>query len=63
MKKIFQYILVAVALFSATSFDDFIEVEPEGVIDEQLAMENPDKMVTAAYSMLGDCWYTYPFNL
>ena len=26
-------------------------------------MENPDKMVTAAYSMLGDCWYTYPFNL
>ena len=63
MKKLFQYILVAVSLFSATSCDDFIEVEPEGVIDEQLAMENPDKMVTAAYSMLGDCWYTYPFNL
>ena len=63
MKKIFQYILVAVSLFSATSCDSFIEVEPEGVIDEQLAMENPDKMVTAAYSMLGDCWYTYPFNL
>ena len=63
MKKIFQYILVAVALFSATSCDDFIEVEPEGVIDEQLAMENPDKMVTAAYAMLGDCWYSYPFNL
>ena len=63
MKKIFQYILVAVSLFSATSCDSFIEVEPEGVIDEQLAMENPDKMVTAAYAMLGDCWYTYPFNL
>ncbi|MCI6197578.1 MAG: RagB/SusD family nutrient uptake outer membrane protein [Prevotella sp.] len=63
MKKIFQYILVAVSLFSVTSCDRFIEVEPEGVIDEQLAMENPDKMVTAAYSMLGDCWYTYPFNL
>ena len=56
-------ILVAVSLFSVTSCDSFIEVEPEGVIDEQLAMENPDKMVTAAYSMLGDCWYTYPFNL
>ena len=26
-------------------------------------MENPNKMVTAAYSMLGDWWYTYPFNL
>ena len=63
MKKIFQYILVAVSLFSVTSCDSFIEVEPEGVIDEQLAMENPDKMVTAAYSMLCDCWYTYPFNL
>lgn len=63
MKKIFQYILVAVSLFSATSCDSFIEVEPEGVIDEQLAMENPDKMVTAAYAMLGDCWYSYPFNL
>ena len=43
MKKIFQYILVAVSLFSVTSCDSFIEVEPEGVIDEQLAMENPDK--------------------
>ena len=63
MKKIFQYILVAVSLFSVTSCDSFIEVEPEGIIDEQLAMENPDQMVTAAYSMLGDCWYTYPFNL
>ena len=60
MKKIFQYILVAVSLFSATSCDNFIEVEPEGVIDEQLAMENPEKMTTAAYAMLGDCWYSYP---
>ena len=50
-------------MFSATSCDNFIEVEPEGVIDEQLAMENPEKMTTAAYAMLGDCWYSYPFNL
>src|SRR5574344_3028124 len=63
MKKIFQYILVAAAMFSATSCDNFIEVEPEGVIDEQHAMENPEKMTTAAYAMLGDCWYSYPFNL
>ena len=63
MKKIFLYIFAAVSLFSATSCNDFIEVEPEGVVDEQLAMENPDRMVTAAYAMLGDCWYTYPFNL
>ena len=38
MKKIFQYILVAVSLFSVTSCDSFIEVEREGDIDEQLAM-------------------------
>ena len=50
-------------MFSATSCDNFIEVEPEGVIDEQLAMKNPEKMTTAAYAMLGDCWYSYPFNL
>ena len=48
MKKIFQYILVAVSLFSATSCDNVIEVEPEGVIDEQRAMENPDEMGTGA---------------
>ena len=63
MKKIFLNIFLAVTLFSAVSCNDFIEVEPEGVIDEQLAMENPDKMVTSAYAMLGDCWYSYPFNL
>ena len=51
------------ACLSATSCNDFIEVEPEGVINEKLAMENPEKMVTSAYAMLGDCWYSYPFNL
>ena len=49
MKKTFQSILVAVSLFPLTSCDSFIEVEPAGVIAEQLAMQNPDKMVTAAY--------------
>ena len=63
MKKIFQYILVVATCLSATSCNDFIEVEPEGVINEELAMENPEKMVTSAYAMLGDCWYSYPFNL
>ena len=51
------------ACLSATSCNDFIEVEPEGVINEKLAMENPEKMVTSAYAMLGDCWFSYPFNL
>ena len=41
----------------------FIDVQPRGVIDEELAMSQPDEMVTAAYARLGDDWYTYPFNL
>lgn len=45
------------------SCDDFIEVKPTGVIDEELAYSSPEKMTTAAYASLGDCWYTYPFNL
>ena len=38
-------------------------MEPKGVISEDLAMSQPDAMVTAAYAKLGDDWYTYPFNL
>jgi hypothetical protein len=43
--------------------DKFIDVEPKGVISEDLAMSQPEEMVTAAYARLGDDWYTYPFNL
>ena len=46
-----------------TSCNDFIDVEPQGVIDEDLAMNQPNEMVTSAYAKLGDDWYTYPFNL
>ena len=63
MKRIFQYIMVAATVLSATSCDDFINVEPQGVIDEDLARRSPEEMVTSAYAMLGDCWYSYPFNL
>jgi len=46
-----------------TSCSDFIDVEPKGVINEELAMSQPNEMVTAAYAKLGDDWYNYPFNL
>lgn len=58
MKRIFQYIMVAATVLSATSCDDFINVEPQGVIDEDLARRSPEEMVTSAYAMLGDCWYS-----
>ncbi|MBR4238409.1 MAG: RagB/SusD family nutrient uptake outer membrane protein [Prevotella sp.] len=49
--------------FALASCNDFIDVEPKGVISEDLAMSQPEEMVTSAYAKLGDDWYTYPFNL
>ncbi len=48
---------------SLTSCSDFLEVPPTGVLSDEIAMNKPEEMTTAAYAMLGDCWYTYPFNL
>ena len=50
-------------LTTATSCSDFLDESPKGVIDEEKAFSRPDEMVTSAYAMLGDCWYSYPFNL
>ena len=61
-----KYIFGALALaasLSMTSCDDFLEVKPSGIVDEELAFSEPDAMVTAAYAALGADWYTYPFNL
>ena len=65
MKAIrFKNILLAATLgLSFNACDDFIDVAPEGKIDEDTAFSHQEEMVTAAYAMLGDCWYTYPFNL
>ena len=66
MKTIYKSIF-AVGVFcgsmALTSCDGFIDVEPQGVIDEQLAMESPEEMTIAAYAMLGNCWYDCPLNL
>ncbi len=43
--------------------DNFLDERPTAVIDGETASSNPDKLVTAAYAALGDCWYQYPFNL
>lgn len=65
IKSFKTYILSAAAVcgLALTSCDDFIDVSPTGVIDEKEAYKEPDKMVNAAYAMLGDCWFSYPFNL
>ena len=66
MKAIYQSIFAVGVLcgsMALTSCDDFIEVEPQGVANEELAMTNPEALTIAAYAMLGDCWYDSPMNL
>ena len=58
--KIFS---IALAALSLTACNDFIDVPPTGVVDGDTAFDQPDKMVNAAYASLGDCRYSYPFNL
>lgn len=48
---------------SLTNCNDFLDYNPTAVIDEDKAFSEPEKMVNAAYAMLGDCWFSYPFNL
>ncbi|MDE6338806.1 MAG: RagB/SusD family nutrient uptake outer membrane protein, partial [Muribaculaceae bacterium] len=61
--KLYMVSLAALGGMMLTACDDFINVPPTGVIDQEEAFKEPDKMVNAAYSMLGDCWFEYPFNL
>ena len=62
MKTIYK-VLAICGMISLAGCSKFIDVEPKGVISEDLAMSQPEEMVTAAYARLGDDWYTYPFNL
>ena len=61
--KISKIIIAAAISVLAVSCEGFIDVPPQGVINDELANSEPEKMVTSAYSMLGNCWYNYPFNL
>lgn len=63
MKNIFISIISLCFAISLTSCDDYLDYKPTAVIDENKAFSDPEGMVTSAYAMLGDCWYTYPFNL
>ena len=61
--KLKNILIIPAIAFAATACNDFIDVPPTGVIDGDLAYSQPDNMVTTAYAALGDCWYSYPFNL
>ncbi len=63
MKNIYKILTVIVLGWALTSCDKFLDYNPTAVIYEDMAYSDPESMVTAAYAMLGDCWYEYPFNL
>ena len=63
MKKIYSILAACVLGLTLTSCDDFLDYTPTAVVDEDKAFSDPEGMVTSAYAMLGDCWYSYPFNL
>ena len=63
MKKIYIFALAAALTMGLTGCDDFLDYTPTAVVDEDKAFSDPEKMVNSAYAMLGDCWYSYPFNL
>ena len=63
MKKIYIIALAAAMTLGLTGCNDFLDYTPTAVVDEDKAFSDPDKMVNSAYAMLGDCWYSYPFNL
>lgn len=61
--KISHIFAVALMALATTSCNDFIDITPTGVISGDDVYKEPEKMVNSAYAMLGDCWFTYPFNL
>ena len=63
MKKIYTLILACALGTGFTGCNDFLDYNPTAVIDEEQSLSDPEAMVTAAYAMLGDCYYSYPFNL
>lgn len=63
MKKIYTLFAACLLAVSFSGCNDFLDYQPTAVIDEEQAFSEPEKMVTSAYAMLGDCWYAYPFNL
>ena len=64
MKANFVTILLVVSLVLLSSCEDFLEFQPKGTLTEKaaLAVENVDKLTTAAYAAIGNDFWNGPIT-
>ncbi|MCQ2335392.1 MAG: RagB/SusD family nutrient uptake outer membrane protein [Paludibacteraceae bacterium] len=63
MKKLYKIFPALLLTLSLASCDDYLDVKPQGILDQETAYSEPDKVLNAAYAMLGNDWFEWPFNL
>ena len=63
--KLWNIIWIGVVLVCGVGCSDFLDMNPNGILDEESVsgVEQLDKLVISAYSMLGNDHYDIPFNL
>lgn len=61
MKKLLAIIFISTTLISCKK--DILDVSPKGALSEVQVAGGPEKLVTAAYSSLGNDHYTTPWSL
>ena len=64
MKANFVTILLAIGLVLLNACEDFLEFEPKGTLTEKaaLAVDNVDKLATAAYAAIGNDFWNGPIT-
>lgn len=63
MKKIYRYLLVGTAFMLTYTSCNFLDHDPQGTLDGDLAENQVEALVTSAYSALGNDHYDKPFSL
>lgn len=63
MKKLYKFIPALLLTLSLASCDNYLDVKPQGILDQETAYAEPEKILNAAYAMLGNDWFEWPFNL
>lgn len=62
MKTINKLLILIAAVLLTPGCTDFLDLDPNSMLNEE-QVNDPDKLITAAYSMLGNDHYDSPFSL